>query len=193
MKRITLFAIAALFTGSLFAQNVENENLSDQSIDIRKGYIGITFGPAFPTGDIDNDAISGGAHLNIANFGYLLSEHVGIAATWFGTSFYSKYDSKTSLGLGGIMVGPLLSTASQSRKVEYDLKTMIGFANGTLIEDNETSSSSRALALGIGGAVRWNCWKKFSLSCGIDYYNSKPESINLSSYAFVIGVNYRLK
>jgi len=191
MKKITLFAFMVLFTGSLFAQNVETENLFDE--DFRRGYIGFTFGPAFPTGDIDKDAISGGAHLNIVNFGYLFSKNVGIAATWFGTSFISKDDNKSGIGLGGIMAGPLLSTASQNRKMEYDLKPMIGFANGTVIENNKNSSSSRTIALGIGGALRLNCWKMVSLSVGIDYYNSKPESIDLSSYALVFGVNYRLK
>ena len=192
MKKLVLFAIAVLFAGNLFAQNAETANVSEPA-QTRRGYIGITVGPAFPLGDVSNDAVSGGVHFNIVNFGYLFTEHIGIAATWFGTSFSSKIDNKTSIGLGGVMAGPLFSTTSQNRKFEYDFKPMIGFANGTLIEDNRTSSSSRAFAFGVGGTIRWNCWEKFSLSGGIDYYNGQPEDVDLSSFAIVIGVNYRLK
>ena len=193
MKKVAFSIIMVLFTGNLFAQDVEIRNFSGQEAEIRRGYIGISFGPAFPTGDIKSSAVSEGGHFNLVNFGYLFSEHVGIAATWFGTSFISKADKEMSVGMGGIMAGPLFSTATPTRNFEFDFKPMVGFANGTIIDHGDTSSSSRAFALGIGGAIRWNCWSKFSLSCGIDYYSGKPEGVNLSSCALVFGVNYRLK
>ena len=186
MKKITTLIIAVLFIGDLFSQDIETE-------DIRKGYIGISMGPAFPIGDIKNDMISGGMHLNLVNFGYLFSEHIGISATWFGSSFVSKENSKNAIGLGGIMVGPLFSKSISNNQLEIDFKPLIGFANGTLIEGNKTSSSSRTLALGSGITARWNCWSKFSLSFGFDCYSAKPEDVDLSSCAVVFGVNYRLK
>ena len=192
MRKVALSIIVVLLTCSLFAQETGVSNEANQDFAPR-GYIGISFGPAFPTGDIDSDAISGGVHLNLVSFGYLFSKHVGIAATWFGTSFVSKNDSKNSIGMGGLLAGPLFSTSTSTGKFEYDFKPMIGFANGTVITNNKASSSDRAIAFGVGGAIRWNCWSKISLSCGIDYYSGKPESVDLSSSALVIGINYRLR
>lgn len=183
MKKIVLIVIATALAVGAFAQEPE----------IRRGYIGLSLGVAFPAGDIDGDAVSGGAQLNLVDFGYLFSQNVGIAATLFGTAFISKADSKSSLGMGGIMVGPLFSFASKSYKTEFDLKPMIGFANGTLISDGSTSSSKRDIALGLGAAMRINVGRKVSLTVGADYYYATPEDVDLSSFAIKIGVNFRLK
>ncbi len=183
MKKTLLFVATMLVACNLFAQEIERRN----------GYIGICAGPAFPVGDIDNSQISGGAQLNLVNFGYLFSDHVGIAATWFGTSFVAKYDSDYSIGTGGMLAGPLFSTATKDYKGEFDFKPMIGFARGNERYMNETYTTSAAFACALSGTARWNCGRKISVSAGLDYYFVKPDGLNMSSFAIMFGINYRLK
>lgn len=184
MKKLILLIFACALAGGLSAQEVEP----------RAGYIGISFGPAFPMGDIDDDAISGGAHLNLINFGYVIGKNVGVAGTWFGTSFLSEYDDDYSVGMGGLLFGPLFSTSSKSGSLDFDFKPMIGFGRGSEIYDGDIEgSSSSAFAFGLGGAIRWNCSDKISLSIGMDYYSCRPDDIDLSSLAVVLGINFRLR
>lgn len=144
-------------------------------------------------GDVDNSAVSGGLQLNIVNFGYLTGEHVGIAATWFGTSFVSKANNDDYIGLGGMLFGPLLSTSSASSEFDFDLKPMVGFGTGSARVNGYSTSSSMSFVFGLGGAVRWNCGNRISLSVGADYYHSKPDDVDLSSLAILFGINYRFK
>lgn len=177
--------LAAVLAINAFAQDPE----------IRKGYIGVCFGAAFPVEDIDNDAISEATQTNIANFGYLFSPHIGIAATWFRTIFVPKLDDEMSSGLGGLLIGPLFSVPTPSCKVQFDFIPMIGFGRGTLPthEGPWTYSKSTDFAAGLKGAVRWNCGRRISVSGGLNYYYGKPENVNLSSFAIMFGVNYRIK
>lgn len=186
MKKCLLLLAALMLAYTSFAQDVQDEPV------IRKGYIGIAFGTAFPVGDIKSSAVSGGAQLTLVNFGYLISDHVGVAAKWFGTSFTSKYDNDTGIGLGGMMFGPLFSAHDKTRKVEFDFIPMIGYGRGTLISDGTSSTSSSSVTFGVSGATRWNCGKRISLSLGIDYIHGVPDDVDLSSVGIVFGLNLRL-
>jgi hypothetical protein len=162
-----------------------------QDSETRKGFIGIGLGAAIPIGSFVSDNCDVGFQFNI-DFGYLFSKNVGIAASAFGTSMASKYQSENSVGLTGLMAGPLFSVASGA--VEFDFKPMLGYARGVLYLGNDDSSTSK-LTFTYGGAVavRWNCWKKFSLSANVMYCYGKPEGMDLSSIGVMAGVAYRLK
>src|SRR6218665_1263033 len=97
----------------------------------RKGYIGMSVGPAFPVGDFAK-ASNGGADVGfnfcVLNFGYLFNEHFGIAGTFFGGEHGFEYrgdDDYTPWSFGGVAVGPLISFPVTSR-FEIDLRPMLG-------------------------------------------------------------------
>lgn len=164
----------------------------------RKGYVGMSMGAAFMTGELKDVFQPVGAQFTI-NFGYLFTHHVGIHASIFGTTFIYKLNTSNDLGLSGSLVGPLLSTATETGKLEFDLRPGIGFAGGSGTVDNKsTNTNSVALALGLGGSLRWNCWSRVSFVFNLDYYHAKPKDdsperyvMDLSSFGISAGANFR--
>lgn len=183
MKKLLLAAIAMAFAVGAYAQ---------EQTDIRKGYVGITLGPAFPTGDVEGSMVSG-AQMTLVNFGYLLSPHIGIAAKWFGNAFVSNEDSNIGIGVGGLVTGPLFSFATTDRKVEFDLIPMIGFGAGNEKVYGLSYTTCTSAVFGMAAAARWNCGGRISLSVGVDFLSTSPENVDLSAVGVVFGVNYRLK
>jgi len=185
LKKLILFVA--------FAGFINVSAVQAQDSEIRKGYIGLNVGVATVTGEY-KDYLKTGAEFSF-NFGYLFMKNVGIHATLYGTSFPAKNNNDATLGLAGLMVGPLFSTSSG--KFEFDARPMAGISNGVLQEgsgsSSESSLSELTFTFGVGGTVRWNCWKKFSLAANVNYYYGKPEKVDLSSLGVTIGVNYRLK
>ncbi|MDR1347157.1 MAG: porin family protein [Prevotellaceae bacterium] len=170
---------------------VSNTVIHAQDVETRKGFIGIGLGPAIPTGSFVKDNCDVGFQFNI-DFGYLFSKNIGIAASAFGTSMASKWQSKNTIGLTGLMAGPLFSVPSGA--FEFDFKPMLGYARGILyLGDDDVSSSKLTFTYGGGAAVRWNCWRKFSLSASAIYCYGKPERVDLSTIGIVVGAAYRLK
>jgi len=162
-----------------------------QDVELFKGYVGIKMGPVFPLGRDISKSCGIGAQFDF-NFGYLFSESFGITALVFGTAFPVTGSSAT-IGLSGLMIGPLWSKASESGKVEFDIKPTIGYGRGIIISGGETSSSSTTFVAGIGTSVRWNCWRRVSLSANVDCFYGSPDSINLSSLSVSVGAHYRLR
>ncbi|MDR1984212.1 MAG: porin family protein [Prevotellaceae bacterium] len=164
-----------------------------QDSETRKGFIGISLGAALPMGEFNKKYCNTGMQFNV-DFGYLFSKNIGISAALFGTDFAAKRNTKNSVGLSGLLVGPLFSTATSNGKIEFDFKPMAGFAQGNLYESNDDVSSSKTtFTCGGGAALRWNCWKRFALSGNVNYYYGKPETIDLSSLGIMVGVVYRLR
>ena len=182
MKKLLLLIVFAAFTTIATAQDYE----------VRKGYIGLGLGPAWLTEDYTN--ADSGLQVNI-NFGYLLSQNVGIAATYFSTDFELSNYSDRTIGLAGFMAGPLFSFPSPSGKVEFDLKPMIGYvkATATIGSNSGTTTDKGKLGFAAGATVRWNVWPRISLSAGFDYYHGKIGGYDLSSYGLTIGAAYRIK
>lgn len=179
------------FSHLLFSQTEDND---------RKGYIGIALGPAFKAGDFKGN----GAQLNLVNFGYLFSKHIGMSGTWAGVAFETDNvnSRNNTVCWGGILLGPMFSCASPNKKFDFDLRLQIGYSAGSFTKYdlvNVDKEHPAAMALGGGVSVRWNFWKYMSLSSNFDYYHTKPDfggsigKFNMSSTAFTIGVNYRLK
>ncbi|GEM_PF-512622 len=167
----------------------ESENTTPKEEPIRKAYIGLGVGGAFTTKSYDN--IDGGIQVNI-NFGYMLSKNIGIAASMFGTSFDLTNYSDASIGLSGIMAGPLFSSTFQTEKWEFDVRPMIGFAIGTVkIGSKSETTDDNTVAFGVGTSARWNFASRFSASGNIDYYNGKIDDVDLSSMGITVGINFR--
>ncbi len=164
---------------------------ASQAQEPRKGYVGLGVGAAFLTGDLKDDCNTG-VQFGV-DFGYRFTKNVGISAMMFGTNFKSKHNDN-SIGLSGFMVGPLLTTAIESGKVEFDLKPLIGLCQGMLyIKNADTERSDMAFSAGADARIRWNCWDRVSLSGGVNYFYGKPEDVDLSSFGITVGVNYRFK
>ena len=171
---------------------VSISSVNAQSNDIKNGFIGISLGAAIPMGEDIKENCDVGAQFHL-DFGYLLSKGIGIHAQIFGTRFYSKYQTKNSAGLMGLLAGPLFSTTSTG-VVEFDFKPAIGYCNGSVFEDErETARSKATFAAGATASLRWNCWRNFSLSGNVIYVYGKPDGLDFSSLGIMVGVNYRLR
>jgi len=164
----------------------------------RKGYIGMNVGPAFMMGELKDYFESPGFGFSVS-FGYLFTSNVGIHSAIFGTQFEVEGKSSQSLGLSGFLVGPLFSTATKTGKVELDFRPTMGFAQGAATIDNKSvNTKTSTFAFGLGGSLRWNCWKRVSLTVNLDYYYGKPKDdsdqrieMDLSSFGISFGANYR--
>jgi hypothetical protein len=169
------------------AQSKAYVSQSNVTSGYKKGYIGISFGPSFLTKLKQVDA---GMQVGIVNFGYLFNSHVGVTSSIITTS----YDvSDASIGISGFMAGALFSFAAiPSQTVEFDIRPAIGYARGAV--DGE-STDENGFAFGLGGSVRWNCWRLVSFSGNLDYYNMTVKNdnyrTNMSSAGVTVGVNFR--
>ncbi|MDR0798263.1 MAG: porin family protein [Dysgonamonadaceae bacterium] len=160
----------------------------------RKGYIGVSFGMATLLTDYDEIDSSGG-QFNL-NFGYLFSKNVGLAASLFTTSYLPsnwRIEEDRSIGLSGLVVGPLFSFATESHIVEFDFKPMVGYGNGVEVWNGASYSTKTTFVCNLGASVRWNCSNSISLSANLDYIYGKPRNIDFSSFGLNVGVAYRLK
>lgn len=166
----------------------------------RKGFIGLSLGPSIPLGDFKEDGMANtGLNLTLVNFGYLFSENIGIAGSWFGAahnidvSSLGLYDGMWSYG--GLMAGPLFSTPI-SEKVDFDLKGLIGYSVSKMeLEGYEFDGTGFAYSVGAG--LRFNFSPKWAFLLNADYWGSpnkgdfmdrKIEVINTT-----VGIAYRLK
>ena len=189
MKKLFVFAVLVAMMASANVLKAQPE---------RKAYVGLNAGPAFMLGELKDYFESPGVGISI-NFGYLFTPHAGIHAAFFGTQFTVKGNSSNTLGLSGMLAGPLFSTATESGKVEFDFRPTIGFAQGAAtIEQQSAQTKNVTFAFGAGGSLRWNCWSRVSLAANLDYYYGKPQDdsaqkveMDLSSFGFSFGVNYR--
>jgi hypothetical protein len=155
----------------------------------RKGYVGAGIGGA---GMMENGRYAGsGMQLNL-HFGYLFSKHAGIAASILNTNFGIDDADDTSVRLSGIFAGPLLSTATASRRIEFDIKPMIGLILETNTFENPSDNNGETVfSYGIGGSVRWNCSSRIAVSCNLDYYHGVIHDYNVASAGISIGINFR--
>lgn len=155
-KNVMLTSILILVVSIVFGQITED----------RKGYIGISVGPAIPVGgfaskNTDNSKAglaTTGAIFDVS-FGYKLKKNIGIAALLrgqynpvnvqsladkmnsqiSGASAYVKGDGWSS---GGVMAG-IYSTHPLNHKatIIFELKTLVGFMNTTSPQIDMTISS----------------------------------------------------
>ena len=199
MKKLLLLVALAAFVSASHAQGVQ----------VRKGYIGVCYGGALLTSSDSQMHATGGYQINMVNFGYLFSEHLGVAATWFGTEFtqdfsstmdahptYSSYYefSKRSIRSRGVVVGPLVTLSSASHRFDFDLKPYLGVNTWSSTYGGQIENpTTMVVAGGFGLSTRWNLWKYISVSVNLDNTLSMPNGESMLSTVLSLGLNYRIK
>ena len=189
-------------------QRANNKKLTKGPI-VRKGYIALTLGPAFPVGDFGSGDLNNpkaglaktGFQFNLVNFGYRFSNNIGIAALWNGAAHTMKYtdDGIWSVGFlgGGLMI------TFPSEKVDFDIRIMGGFLSSTAsIPSLNFKSDGFGFGYDIGGVVRIHLGKVISLLITTDFTGGKPtfNSVNYQNFEQSIttinitgGIAFRLR
>lgn len=178
--------------GSIFVYQMDEiERITKEPISgksnihqgVRKGYIGLSLGPAFPIGDVSGLPIGG--NLSLIDFGYLFHQNFGMSGKWFGTA---HVEDDISFGLGGLLIG-FLGSAPLSEKINFEGRLMGGFGAFTASYGNSTETSDGYFAYDVGVGLRFNTSEKVSLLLNADLLGADDyKSINLS-----FGVAYRLR
>lgn len=179
----------------------KNDKISSKK---RKGYIGMSFGASIPVGDFADKNIGGaktGVELSLVDFGYLISENLGIAARWFGGAnpLDSNYDIDP-WSYGGVLVGPLVSYPI-SEKIDWDLRPMIGYAVTIMPDAGAYYNVDPAMsfAFNFGTQFRFHVAEKISLLLHADYFSTKAKfdefgmEQNIATFSLGFGVAYRLQ
>ncbi len=126
-----------------------------------------------------------GATLSLIDFGYIFSEHFGVAGKWLGAAFN---DNGIDYSAGGLLAGLLASTPiSPNQNLEG--KILLGTALFSVKYAGFSYTTDLYFGYNIGAGLRYNTNDKISLLLNADYLGSKEfRAINLT-----IGVAYRLK
>ncbi len=171
-------------------QNTPKKNMKNLPIE-RKGYIALTLGPAFPTGDFGSGDLSNpkaglaktGFQFNLINFGYRFSRNIGIAGLWNGAA-HSIQHIDDGVWSHGYFLGGLLITFP-SERIDFDIRVMGGLMNATVsIPSLNYESSGIAFGYDIGGVVRFHLGKVISFIVTADYAGGKPTMSSGSSQSF---------
>jgi hypothetical protein len=179
----------------------------------KKGYVGISIGPAFPIQqryDSYNISISGnqikynpntpvGLNFTLIDLGYRFGENWGMAFSWFGTGHYRVYKSgtdkiETTSSKGGLLIGPMYSFQVKE-DVYLDFKLKAGrmvFNFEEKYNGDLTSYSSPMSNIGveIGSTLRKNISRNWSLmgNLNLHYFTDlRNKTLNLTA-----GIGYRI-
>ena len=167
----------------------------------RRGYIGLSLGASIPVGDFadeSNGAAKTGLRLNLIDFGYLFTDNIGIAATWFGAANLLDINDVDPWSYGGLMAGPLLSF-SVSEMVDWDFKPMVGYAVTTVPDFGFGEEQAPSFAYSLGTQCRIHVGEKTSLLLNADYFSTKPEfkvmgfEQNIGVVTIGVGIAFRLR
>lgn len=189
--KILILSVAILMTFASIAQTSE----------VKKGYIGITLGPAFPLQDIKNQTDGGtGLNINLVNFGYTFGKNLGLTASLLGGAHLSKSVQKDAFSsYGALLIGPMY-TVNFSENSMVHLKMMLGSVH-SLFEYTMTSSTSTSESLAFGYAVgivfRYNFSKTWCLLLNTDYLSGKSsvyvDEGNIAALNINAGIGVRLR
>ena len=192
---------------SVFVYQIEEiEKITKETIEIkkserRKGFIGLSLGASIPTGifaDELDGAANTGIQINLVNVGYLFSKNVGITGVWFVAANPTNIDFIDPWSYGGMMVGPLISFPI-TKKVDWDLRPMVGYSVTTLPDLGYGTEQAISIAINIGTVFRINVSKRISLLLSADFFSTKPDFVeygfdqNINTISLGFGVAYRLK
>ena len=137
-----------------------------------KGYIGISFGAAFPGGDLINaDNAGTGINLSLINAGYRFSEKVGLTLNW-GASAYNLGDNTTTVGIGYLAIGPMF-TFPISDKLSVDSKPQIALTSGSVDDGTDNFDFNKSVGLLIGSSINYSIANHWELSLNLDYMSTK--------------------
>ncbi|WP_423128447.1 outer membrane beta-barrel protein [Gaoshiqia sp. Z1-71] len=190
-----LLVLIALSVG-LFGQGTE-----------RKGYIGLSLGPAFPVGDFAGKSVDEGGfakiglNLCLVNFGYKFGENFGIAGLWSGSAHnFDMYGIDGDWAYGSLMAGPMMSMPLSGR-VDLDLKWMVGLVSARFEPNDFGKEDGEGFGWDLGASLRYHFTEKWSLLVNADYFSAKPKfktygvesEQKISAINVHIGIAYRLR
>jgi hypothetical protein len=164
---------------------VEAEEKGKTAKASKKGYVGLSVGVNIPmgqfaskTGDDLNNApgfAKSGVQLNLVNFGYLFTEHIGICGVIFAATNNIDVEDVDPWGYGGVLVGPLISYPIGSN-IDWDLRPMIGYSMVNLSSrDKIGNQQSSAFGMNLGTMFRFHVSKSVSLTLNGDYFFTKAK------------------
>ncbi len=164
-----------------------------QTIEDKKGYIGITLGPAFPLADIKDKGDGGtGLNINLVNFGYPVWKNVGFCASLFSGAHLSKTLREDALSVyGALLAGPMLSS-NLSEKSILHMRAMVGSVYSMFeYAHNSGRSASESWTYGysVGLMYRYNYSKTWCLLFNADYFSAKSSAYDHLGEIAAINVN----
>ena len=146
-----------------------------------KAYLGVSFGAAFPGGDLDEDlSADAGADVGF-NFGYRFTEQWGATVNFFLSNHTVNVDLSeegrfrvTYFGLG-----PMYTFIFPDKKISWDIKPQLTLLlTGVLKADGEDDITLRGngfMGNGfiLGNSINFEVSKGIELSANIDYLTGK--------------------
>lgn len=181
------------------------EGFSQEIFKLKKGYIGISIGPAIHTGSPqgflsviplpsigENDPVEYqvpespglsagdvGLTINLIDAGYTFGKNWGIAFKWQGGAFIDEVNNESLLSnFGMIMLGPMYSIQLKEDLI-LDLKFRAGrmYFGQTIENENGVTSEYRSFNLGLegGGTLRYHFAPKWSWINNIEFQNQFSE------------------
>ena len=146
---------ALILLGMLLATALSAQGVTQKKEKLKRGYIGISVGPAIPLGEFGSTDINSehsgfaktGVSLQLINFGLRLNKNFGIAAMWSGAAFNVDEEAmKRNAGLGtlvldsdpwafGALMGGLF-VSIPSKVLDVDFRVMFGLGYGKTPEIN---------------------------------------------------------
>ncbi|MBX2954593.1 MAG: hypothetical protein KF846_00460 [Cyclobacteriaceae bacterium] len=172
-----------------------------QTIEDKKGYIGITLGPAFPLADIKDKGDGGtGLNINLVNFGYTFGKNIGISALWSGGAHLSKSLQEDAISsYGTLLIGPLYRIPI-TEKSHIHVKAMIGSVYSAFeykFEVSRAEIQSLSIGYSFGAVYTYSFSKNWCLMLNTDYLSAKSslfvDNGKIAAINVNAGVGFRLK
>lgn len=159
----------------------------------KRGYIGITIGPAFPKADLKAKIDNGtGLNLNLINFGYTIRKKWGLSASWLGGAHLSKSMQTDAItAYGALLAGPSYSRMISDRSY-LRLKGMIGFVH-SLFEykttDFTVTTQSLSVGYSLGAVYQYNFSKNLCLLLNSEYLTARSSIFDTHGKIAAININ----
>lgn len=191
MKKIILTTLAIFAIGFANAQE-------------SKGYIGLSLGASFPSGDLKNSNASTGINLGLINAGYRFTETIGVTLNWGSTAYNcAYYDSgyayEYTYGIGYLAIGPMFSFPL-TNKIGLDLKPQIALTTGISDDGVYRLQSNSATGFLLGSSVNYPISRHWGLAINLDYLTTKfdeldgepiEENYKASAFNTSLGIQYK--
>lgn len=188
MKKILLFSLILLTYLEVYSQD---------TIKLKRGYIGISLGPTIYTGTVTGPAIivpipygsphnyvipetptikpgNVGLNISIIDGGYNIWRKWGIALKWQGGAYMDELDGEVLISnFGMIMLGPMYSIQFQKDLI-LDLKLRTGrMYSGYSYETDNSKGEGSSYSMGIegGATLRYQFANKWASINNIEYQN----------------------
>lgn len=166
-----------------------------------KGYIGVSFGASFPSGDLTNiNDASTGINLGLINAGYRFTDTFGVTFNWGATAYsFDDYGDDTTFGIGYLALGPMFSFPLSS-KIGVDLKPQIAFTTGVIDYGTYSSDTNTSTGLLLGSSINFPIADHWGLVLNFDYLSAKFNEVDgermdsnykASAFNTSLGIQYK--